>query len=230
MTLGRARRVVIRSAAAELYSLPWELVTLKGCGQHLVDRPGCSLSYEWPQETVEHPGPRPGWGGACCLPGRRRAGGVPAPEHVQALQRASQSGDFAFDVQRDVLHRVSLSRLAQLLKDASQEPVSVLHVLCHGAPLAPQETGVYGLSWNKSEDEDGKALVDGGMLAAVLAPHAATLRMVGAVRMPRRGWWASRQPPGRGSAGAAPRGDRDGGGLTAAALGPGLRHAGRDAV
>src|SRR5262245_7407146 len=32
--------VTVRSAAAELYALPWELVTLKSTGQHLAELPG----------------------------------------------------------------------------------------------------------------------------------------------------------------------------------------------
>lgn len=174
---GRPLRVVIRSAAAELYSLPWELVTQKGSGQHLVDGPACSLSYEWPQDTGEGPRASAQLGGRVVLAWSAAGGDVPAPEHVQALQRACHAGDIAFHVQRDVLHRVSLSRLAQLLKDPSQEPVSVLHVLCHGTSVGTQESGVMGLEWDGPE-EGSTARVDGGMLAAILAPHAATLRMV----------------------------------------------------
>ncbi len=173
----RAPRLVVRSAAAELYALPWELVTMEGSGQHLVDLPGSSLRYEWPGERevpVE---------GAAAQQGRvlvawSAAGGrVPVEGHLRALEQASRQTDFAFDAQRDVLGRVSLSSLDQRLSSA-REPVSVLHVLCHGSAVESSASRVYGLAWNAPRDGDGVEVVDGGRLAAVLAPHVSTLRMV----------------------------------------------------
>ena len=40
--------LTIRSAAAELYALPWELTTLRNTGQHLAELPELLLRYEWP--------------------------------------------------------------------------------------------------------------------------------------------------------------------------------------
>jgi len=45
--------VTIRSAAAELYFLSWELLTIEATGQHLGELPDLLLRYEWPDtETI----------------------------------------------------------------------------------------------------------------------------------------------------------------------------------
>ncbi|QRN96796.1 CHAT domain-containing protein [Archangium violaceum] len=178
---GGQLRLVVRSSAAELYSLPWELVTLEGSGRHLADVPGCTLRYEWPQQR--EPGARGGGTreGRVLLAWSEAGGAVPEDKHLLALMKASQQGDFAFDSRRDVLPRVSLESLDKRLAEArdAQEPVSVLHVLCHGAPLETSGPGLHGLAWNASEVRGGtKELVDGVALGAVLAPYADTLRMV----------------------------------------------------
>jgi hypothetical protein len=170
-------RVVIRSAAAELYALPWELVTLKDSGQHLADLLGCTVSYEWPTEReglMRPPAPE----NVRLLFAWSVAGGlVPTDRHQQTLAKSCQKAGVAFDEQRDTLPNVSLSRLEERLS-ASPEPISVLHVLCHGAPLETKESGAYGLMWNSSEEGADKELVDGARLGALLAPYADTLKMV----------------------------------------------------
>ena len=170
-------RVVIRSAAAELYALPWELVTLKDSGQHLADVPGCTVSYEWPTEqgnTVSSPAPERGrvlfaWSAA--------GGMVPAEHHLRSLEQSCQNGDLAFNEQQDTLPRVSLKSLEERLSQ-SPEPISVLHVLCHGASLETKESSVYGLVWNSPLEGRDKELVDGAKLGALLAPYSSTLKLV----------------------------------------------------
>jgi hypothetical protein len=39
--------VTVRSNAAELYSLPWELITIGPSGQHLGELPEVLLRYAW---------------------------------------------------------------------------------------------------------------------------------------------------------------------------------------
>ena len=173
----RAPRLVVRSAAAELYALPWELVTVGGSGQHLVDLPGSSLRYEWPGEREGQEAGAAPQEGRVLLAWSAAGGRVPVEGHLRALEQASQQGDFSFDAQRDVLGRVSLRSLEQRLKSA-REPVSVLHVLCHGSAVEASASRLYGLAWNAPREGDGVEVVDGGRLAAVLAPHASTLRMV----------------------------------------------------
>jgi WD40 repeat protein len=173
----RAPRLVVRSAAAELYALPWELVTVEGSGQHLVDLPGSSLRYEWPGEREGQEAGAAVQEGRVLLAWSAAGGRVPVEGHLRALEEASQQGDFTFDAQRDVLGRVSLRSLEQRLKSA-REPVSVLHVLCHGSAVEASASRLYGLAWNAPREGDGVEVVDGGRLAAVLAPYAGTLRMV----------------------------------------------------
>ena len=40
--------MTIRSGAAELYVLPWELLTIEASGQHIGELPGVLVRYEWP--------------------------------------------------------------------------------------------------------------------------------------------------------------------------------------
>jgi hypothetical protein len=173
----RMLHVVIRSAAAELYALPWELVTLKDSGQHLAELQGCSLSYEWPREREVAARATASRGGRILFAWSAAGGWVPAEGHLRALQIASQEGDFPFDAQRDVLPRASLRTLEERLGD-SRHPVSVLHVLCHGAPLGTGAANLYGLAWNTSGPSDGMEVVDGGRLGSLLASYADTLKMV----------------------------------------------------
>ncbi|WP_306819087.1 nSTAND1 domain-containing NTPase [Archangium lipolyticum] len=178
---GRQLRLVMRSSAAELYSLPWELVTLEGSGRHLADVPGCTLRYEWPGEREEGARGEAAHEGRVLLAWSEAGGGVPEDKHLRALEKASREGGFAFDSRRDVLPRVSLESLDKKLREAreAQEPVSVLHVLCHGAPLETSGPGHHGLAWNAPEARGGtRELVDGVALGAVLTPYADTLRMV----------------------------------------------------
>ncbi|MFP2925547.1 CHAT domain-containing protein [Pyxidicoccus sp. 3LG] len=174
---GRGLRLVLRSSAAELYSLPWELVTLKDSGQHLADLPGFTLRYEWPRVLRAAP-VAAAREGRVLLAWSEAGGGVPEKEHQEALTRASQEGGFGFDWQRDVLPRVSLESLEKTLSAAreAEKPVAVLHLLCHGAPLGGPEDSHYGLVWNAPEG--GRRLVDAGALGAVLGPYRDTLRMV----------------------------------------------------
>jgi hypothetical protein len=46
---GRQVVVTIRAAAAELYALPWELLTIEATGQHIGELPGLLVRYEWPE-------------------------------------------------------------------------------------------------------------------------------------------------------------------------------------
>ena len=90
--------ITLRLAAAELYALPWELLTLKASGQYLGELPGVLLRYEWPetQTTPEQPSPRRE-GGRILFGWSAAAGAVPAAEHLAALQKACEEGHHSFD-------------------------------------------------------------------------------------------------------------------------------------
>jgi len=171
---GRQVHLCIRSAAAELYALPWELLTLKGSGQHLGEVAGCTLRYEWPRPEAPPRVAAPREGGRLLFAWSTAGGDTGVAAHLRALGRACEQGDVPFDSRRDVLGNVSLRGLAEALERA-HEPVSVLHILCHGGRAG---TRTYGLVWNAASEGAEPDVVDGARLRQVLAPYASTLKMV----------------------------------------------------
>ena len=59
--VARQQRVILTfcSAAAELYALPWELLTLQRTGQHLGELPQVLLRYQWPETRAASPNALP---------------------------------------------------------------------------------------------------------------------------------------------------------------------------
>ena len=177
----RAERIyiTIRSAAAELYALPWELLTLRASGQHLDELSGLLIRYAWP-ETQTTPVPSAPTDEGRILVAFSEAGGpLPASEHQAIIQKICKRASYSFDVKRDVLSDVSLARLDDALSSGRREgkPISALHILAHGCAHGE----AFGLSWN-SEPSDvggkGSVVVDPGRLRQILAPYADQLRLV----------------------------------------------------
>lgn len=104
---GRQVVVTIRAAAAELYALPWELLTIEATGQHIGELPGVLVRYEWPETETT---PQDAEGDRFLL---AWSGHVPAAEHQAAIQQACATGSHAFDVEQDVLPHVSCGRLSE---------------------------------------------------------------------------------------------------------------------
>jgi hypothetical protein len=172
------RRVVLtlRSAAAELYALPWELITLKGTGQHLAELPSVLVRYEWPgTSATPEPTSPSAEGGRILLGWSAAAGAVPATEHTAAIATACQDRPDTFDPQRDVLANASVGRLDEILEAAQQKgpPIAVLHILCHGSAAGQ----TFGLALD-GEHSGPHAVVDAGRLRQLLAPYAKMLRLV----------------------------------------------------
>lgn len=172
------RRVVvtIRAAAAELYALPWELMTIAATGQHIGELPEVLVRYEWPDtETV----PRgvsaggPGGGGRWLL---AWSGHVPAADHQAAIQQARAAATGGFDPARDVLPDASVGRLSRALEAAAQHgpPIEVLHLLCHGTVTG----SAFGFALDDDEAPGRVLAADAAQLRRILAPHAAMLRLV----------------------------------------------------
>jgi len=172
---GRPVHLTFRFGAAELYSLPWELVALRSTGQHLGELPGCLVQYEWPgvqpalasaptqaQERVLF-----GWSAG--------GGAVPWPQHRQALAQTATGGRYGFEPERDVLARLTLTSLEQTLRAAadSGKPFTCLHLLCHGTQTA---TGTAGLVFDGANGDS--EVVDAAALRRVLASYTGSLRMV----------------------------------------------------
>ncbi|MBL8975227.1 MAG: CHAT domain-containing protein, partial [Myxococcales bacterium] len=174
---GRRVVVTVRSAAAELYALPWELVALRASGQALGELPDVLLRYEWPEEEGSRPTAAevPAERGRIVIAWSAAGGAVPAAEHIGAIEHAAGQGRFEFVPTRDVLPHVSCARLAFELERgrAAGEPIAILHLLCHGA--AAGRSGGLVLD----DDAAGAAeVVDAGRLRQLLAPYAESLQLV----------------------------------------------------
>jgi len=171
---GRRVVVTIRSSAAELYALPWELLTLPGRGQHIGGLPRVLVRYERPetQTATESPSPRPE-GGRILLAWSAAAGAVPAAAHETALRtacgRAHPDGEDAIEV----LPNASVRGIADALSRAQRgdRPIAVLHLLCHG--------GRTGQTYGLVLDGDSRPVtVAADTWRTMLAPHAGSVRLV----------------------------------------------------
>lgn len=174
---GRRVSVTVRSAAAELYALPWELLTLRSTGQSLGAVGGVLLRYEWPATTTARARPRPASAHGRVLVAWSAAGGaVPATEHVAALRSAYAEAGAEFDEARDVLEHVSYGRLADVLAEAEREgeAIDALHLLCHGGAAG----STFGLVFDGESDGARSVVVDPSRIQQLLAPHAGMIRLV----------------------------------------------------
>ena len=172
---GQTVIVTLRCNAAELYALPWELLSVGASGQHLGELPGVLLRHEWPATATcaEQPAPRRE-GGRVLFAWSAAGGAVPAAEHLRALVVAWSEGHVGFDHAGDVLAHASPAGLADALAAAegAGRPFTVLHLLVHGGRAG----STFGLVL---DGEDGEArVVDAGRLRQIVAPHAGTLRLV----------------------------------------------------
>ncbi len=170
----RRVHLTIRSAAAELYALPWELLALRSDGQHLGALEHVLLRYAWPgTSTLAEAPTSAGTPGRVLLAWSAAGGGVPAAEHTRAIQDAAEAAGQGDAV--EVLPNASYGAIADALDaaEAAGRPIRALHLLCHGA-----ETGsTFGIALD-AEDDSRPAVVDGARLQQLLAPHADTLRLV----------------------------------------------------
>jgi hypothetical protein len=169
--------LTVRSAAAELYALPWELLPLEATGQCIGELPGLLIRYEWPEtHTVPQRRARDAGQRRMLVAWSAAAGEVPAADHIEAIGNACRAAGWDFKPARDVIQHVSVGKLTDALDRAKHEgtPVVALHLLCH----AGRAGRTWGLMLNGDDaDEDGVA-VDSWRLRQLLAPHADTLRLV----------------------------------------------------
>lgn len=165
--------ITIRSSAAELFALPFELLTLR-TGQSLGECDSLLLRYEWPDNpaTPEQPSPRQE-GGRILFAWSAAGGSVPASEHVQAIAAAAKQSGISFDSRRDTLAHVSIDRIVETLAQAqsTNDPIAILHLLCHGTEIG----STFGLCL---DGEDEAVCLDAAQLRAQLAPFASMVRLV----------------------------------------------------
>lgn len=165
--------ITIRSSAAELYALPWELLTLK-TGQFIGEMDGLLIRYEWPEsESAEEPLAPRAEGGRILMAWSAAGGSVPAHEHIQAIAAACESGYHKFDIETDVLAHASVDQITDKLAEAeaTDAPIAILHLLCHGA----QTGSTFGLAL---DGQNESAVVDGAQLRRQLAPFANRVRLL----------------------------------------------------
>lgn len=177
--VGNKRRVLItiRSAAAELYALPWELLTLKSTGQHVGELDGVLFRYEWPRTATkpELPAPRQG-SGRILLAWSAAGGPVPAGAHCSAIANARRAVGLHLELDQDVLPHLSCGRLTAALAAADKrgQPISVLHILCHGGTAG----STFGLVLDSDSPAAESVVVDAGRLRQLLSPYAGMVRLV----------------------------------------------------
>ncbi|MCG8419617.1 MAG: CHAT domain-containing protein [Proteobacteria bacterium] len=174
----RRIRMTIRSAAAELYALPWELLALDGTGQFVGELPVVLIRYEWP-ETHTVPAvavDSDAHHGRLLVAWSETGGSVPHDQHIEGIVRASRASNFDFDRKRDTVPHASMGALADTLErgEARGKPVSVLHLLCHGGKAGNSN----GVMLNDERDRNRAVAVDPLRLRQILAPHAGALRLV----------------------------------------------------
>lgn len=171
----RPVHVTIRSAAAELYALPWELLTLRATGQSLGGLPGALIRYEWPETATAVYADMSSGSGRVLVAWSAAGGAVPASEHIAAIRAAAAAGGLAFGAE-DVLAHASPGRIAAELAraEAAGRPVAALHLLCHGGA----GLSTFGLQLDGEAEGDAPVLLDPARLQQILAPYAATLRLV----------------------------------------------------
>lgn len=170
---GQLVSVTIRSNAAELYAIPWELLTIGPSGRHLGELRDVLVRYEWPGTSTAPPSSPNRENGRVVFAWSAAGGSVPADEHRRAIESACRSGHIDFDRERDVVDHVSVDRLgAALGGDGEAGPAAILHLLCHGGAAG----STFGLVL---DDADGEAVtVDAARLRQLLAPHSGHLRLV----------------------------------------------------
>ncbi|HWN66820.1 MAG TPA: CHAT domain-containing protein [Haliangium sp.] len=159
---GRAVCLTVRSAAQELYTLPWELLDVGGAPVYQTD--DCLLRYQRPgagEPAAAPPAPSErvlvAWSGA-----------VPAADHIDAIAAAASAGHVRFDRERDVLAHASVASIDKALRE---RPAAILHLLCHGQAIAGGQA--YGLRLDGATGPAPPAAV-----RDLLAPHRHGLRLV----------------------------------------------------
>ena len=181
----RPVRVTVVSDAAEIYALPWELLALDS-GEHLGLLPSVLVRYAWHGRRRVLPANAASKPGRILLAWSESHGVVPHGEHWRVLYELAAPTPSttprtlrwgAFAARRDEVARVSYDRLGEALATSNHdEPVSILHLLCHGV----SQGNAVGLGFHDGDGDGnhGQAVIHGGDLRELLGPHAHHLRVV----------------------------------------------------
>lgn len=173
--------LTVRSSAAELYLLPWELATV-GNIPHVGALERLLMRYEMPGTTTATPTP----GLSATTRGRvvfawsTEGGKVQADRHREIILRAAEESRGCFDqLGASALFEVDHASCARVIEALEQaraegEPVAVLHLLCHGA----ERDGSFGLVFDNSDDINSEDHVSAVRLANLLRSYAGMVRLV----------------------------------------------------
>ena len=174
---GRPVTLTIQSLAAEVHTLPWELLT-DADNITLTLRPGFVLRRQWPRpEPTQRPAaalPR-GARGRILFLHSDKGGRIPARPHTNALKAVCERAGLDFATTVTIVESASLSKLATAAKAATRDSdaITVVHILCHGAHEAD---GSVRMVWHG--EDGGGARITGQDLALALAPLRPSLRLV----------------------------------------------------
>ena len=169
--------ITLVSNAAELYGLPWELLSFGHPRIHLGAHEHVVIGHAWP---VDQAGDNLDISGSDTRRPTRvlmlwsaAGGSVPKSTHIDALIRACTRADsIAFKPERDVIGSATITRLRSALDEIDAGERVALHILCHGMRRGDN----FGLAWNK---EDGtSAFISPSALGHALVPHINKLCMV----------------------------------------------------
>ena len=172
----------IRSNAAEVYLLPWELLSV-GAITHVGFLSKLLVRYEWPdtRATPRLPGLSQTARGRVIFAWSAAGGKVDAARHVKLIERSLDSAAGLFDEADgralDVVENASVESIRACLDraKAAGEPVAILHVLCHGGT---GDDGVFGLVLNGVDDPSAAELVNPSRLQQSLMRFAGLVRLV----------------------------------------------------
>lgn len=168
----RPIRMTVRSAAAELYALPWELCRLEDSGKTLAQLPNCTIRYTWPTDasrTIAHRAePRAEGGRILFAWSHGDEDDVPWNSNLKEIEAAcaAMGGEEKwqrsfFDRDVDMIPHATFKAIYEKIEEAAKEgrPYSIVHVLCHGGKL----DGDDGFGLVLTEESDRKrGFADGG--------------------------------------------------------------------
>ncbi len=173
--------LTIRSNAAELYLLPWELVSI-GEVTHAAFLTRLLIRYEWP-DTATAPrltGLSRTARGRVVFAWSAAGGKVDASRHAALITQALDDSIAAFDARDrglDIVEGATCATIRAALERAKEarEPVAVLHILCHGGT---DEKGSFGLVLGGADDPGSLDLVSASRVEQLLLPYAGLVRLV----------------------------------------------------
>lgn len=168
---GRRIDLTIRSNAPEIHALPWSLLVLRPRERALGDIKHCHIQYE---VLPLQPPVQSRATGRILLASSAAGGTVPFKQHLNAIQAACEGTSITFEPSEDVLPNLTMAELASALRE-TRRPVTVLHLLCHGAPKG---NGSYGLVLHSSDHDKERETLDSVELQRLIPAGTSSLRLV----------------------------------------------------